>query len=386
MQNTSSGHSAMVYFDNAATSLQKPSSVGQAMLNALNACGNAGRGGHPATLEASRCVFKTRKAVAELMGSAPERTIFTANATESLNIAITGLLTPNDHVITTVLEHNSVLRPLYRLRTAGMGLSIVKADKDGMLDYASFYHHLRPNTKALVCTHASNVTGAVIDLNYLSKFCQENNLLLILDASQTAGVLPLDADHMGIDVLCFTGHKNLFGPQGTGGLCVREGLNIPPLKVGGSGHHSFSENHPMQLPESLEAGTLNMPGLAGLLAGIEYIQATGMEQIRNRELALSKQFQTAVQSMPGITIYGPKDQPTTPIVTLNVTNLEAGIVGAILADQYNICVRTGAHCAPLAHTALGTKDQGAVRFSFSFFNTEEEIQTGIRALSQIAHT
>ncbi|CVK18132.1 aminotransferase class V-fold PLP-dependent enzyme [Sporomusa sphaeroides] len=375
---------AMIYFDNAATSLPKPPAVGQAVLAAINTFGGAGRGGHPAALAASRCLFQARKAVAGLLGSAADRTVFTANATDSLNIAIAGLLTREDHVITTALEHNSVLRPLYKLRSQGMGLSIVDIDQQGNLDCDGFRRLLRPNSKAVVCTHASNLTGTLTDLAFLADFCRENGLLLIVDAAQTAGVFPLDMDKLGIDVLCFTGHKGLLGPQGTGGLCIRQGLAVQPLKVGGSGLHSYSETHPADLPEALEAGTANAHGIAGLLAGVEYIQATGMDTIRDRELELATLFRQGIAAIPGVRIYGDPARPHAPLVTLNIGSLDSGEVGDRLATLYDICVRSGAHCAPLAHLALGTRSQGAVRFSFSSFNTEEEIQRGIRAIAAIA--
>lgn len=374
----------MIYFDNAATSLPKPPAVGHAVLEAINTFGGAGRGGHPAALAASRCLFQARKAVARLVGSAAGRTAFTANATDSLNIAIAGLLTREDHVITTVLEHNSVLRPLYKLRSQGMGLSIVGIDQKGNLDYDGFRRLLRPNSKAVVCTHASNLTGTITNLAFLADFCQENGLLLIVDASQTAGVFPIDADKLGIDVLCFTGHKGLLGPQGTGGLCIRQGLAVLPLKVGGSGLHSYDEIHPADMPEALEAGTANAHGIAGLLAGVEYILETGIDTIRNKELELAQCFRQGISAIPGVHIYGDPDSPHAPIVTMNIGSMDSSEAGDRLATLYNICVRTGAHCAPLAHLALGTREQGAVRFSFSSFNTEQEIQKGICAVAEIA--
>ncbi|WP_371363725.1 putative cysteine desulfurase [Sporomusa rhizae] len=382
--NASSGLNIMIYFDNAATSLPKPPAVGLAVLEAINTFGGAGRGGHPASLAATRCIFQARKAVAELLGVSVDQTVFTANATESLNIAIAGLLTPEDHVITTALEHNSVLRPLYKLRSQGMGLSIIGCDQQGNLDYDGFRRCLRSNTKAVVCTHASNLTGILTDLDFIVGFCKKNDLRLIVDASQTAGVFPICADKLGIDVLCFTGHKGLLGPQGTGGLCIRKGLAVRPLKVGGSGIHSYSEIHPADMPEALEAGTANAHGIAGLLAGVEYILATGMDTIRNRELELAKRFRQGIAAIPGVRIYGDPTRPHAPIVTLNIGSLDSGEVGDRLATLYDICVRSGAHCAPLAHLALGTREQGAVRFSFSSFNTEEEIQKGIRAIAAIA--
>ena len=375
----------MIYFDNAATSLPKPPAVGQAILAALNTYGGAGRGGHPAALTASRCIFRARKAVADLLGSAPERTVFTSNATESLNIAINGLLSPSDHVITTVLEHNSVLRPLYRLRSQGMGLSVIGIAKNGNLDYDEFHINLRANTKAVVCTHASNLIGTLVDLDFVSAFCKKNGLLLIVDAAQTAGICPIHVDNQGIDVLCFTGHKGLLGPQGTGGLCVQADLNITPFKVGGSGVYSYSEIHPSEMPEALEAGTLNAHGIAGLLAGVEYIQKTGMDNINNLALTLTRKFLKGVTAVEGVHVYGDANKLLAPIVTLNIGESDSGEVGDRLANQFGICVRAGAHCAPLAHIALGTRKQGAVRFSFSHFNTVEEIQAGIDAIKEIAY-
>ncbi len=374
----------MIYFDNAATSLPKPQSVGQAILEAINTFGGAGRGGHSAALAATRCVYKARKEVAELIGSSADRTAFTMNATESLNIAISGLLTEEDHVITTVIEHNSVLRPLYRLRSQGMGLSFVGVDQSGRLDYDQFSRVLQSNSRAVICTHASNLTGNLYDLGFIADFCKKNGLLLIVDAAQTAGVFPINVDDMGIDVLCFTGHKGLFGPQGTGGLCIRKGLDIKPFKVGGSGIHSYSESHPTEMPEALEAGTLNAHGIAGLLAGLEYISTVGIDVIRNRELTLANQFLEGISEIPGIRILGEHKEPHAPIVTLNIGDMDAAVVGDQLSTLYGICVRTGTHCAPLAHLALGTQAQGAVRFSFSSFNTDEEIKTGIRAIAEIA--
>ena len=375
----------MIYFDHAATSLPKPPAVGKAILQALDTFGGAGRGGHPAALAASRCIYKARKAIAALLGSAPERTVFTSNATESLNLAIAGILTPKDHVITTALEHNSVLRPLYRLCSRGMELSVVDIDPLGNLDYDGFARALRPNTRAVICTHASNLTGTLVDLERVSAFCRKHGLLLVVDASQTAGVFPLNGNEMGIDALCFTGHKGLLGPQGTGGLCLGEGVSIAPWKVGGSGIHSYSKTHPDWLPESLEAGTLNAHGIAGLLAGVEFIQEIGMDSIRSRALEWTKLFWEGVESLPGVKIYGNGQGPHAPIVALNIGSMDSGEVGDWLAEWYGICVRAGAHCAPLAHMALGTKEQGAVRFSFSAFHTEQEIQAGVDAVAAISH-
>lgn len=373
----------MIYFDNAATSLPKPSVVGEAMIKALNTFGGAGRSGHEPALNASRSICKARQSVSKLLGAEKESIIFTSGATESLNTVLAGCLNHKDHVITTTLEHNSVLRPLYRLSELGMELSVVPVNADGSLNYTYFEKFRKKNTKAVVCTHGSNVTGEILDLQFISQFCQKNGLLFIVDASQTAGSYPININKMGIDILCFTGHKGLMGPQGTGGICIREGIEISPLKVGGSGIDSYSRTQPIELPEHLEAGTPNAHGIAGLCAGIQYIQKQDIEQIYKKENSLTRKFLDGIEGVPNIRICGNHLLPHAPIVSLNVGNMDSAEVATILSEEYSICVRSGAHCAPLIHEALGTVKQGAVRFSFSFFNTEEEIEKGIVALKEI---
>ena len=262
----------MIYLDNAATTLQKTPVVGEAMLEALQTAGNPGRGAHEPTLHAARLVYDTRAALAELFGAeSPACIAFASNATQALNTAIGGLIGPADHVITTVCEHNSVLRPLYRLREQGTQLSFVGVDDRAVLRYEQFEELLRPTPKAVVVTGASNVTGNATDLAFVAYLAKKHGLLLIVDAAQTAGACPISVQKLGIDVLCFTGHKGLLGPQGTGGLYVRPGLQAAPLVVGGSGVHSFDERHPAEMPTALEAGTLNVPGIAGLGAGVRWI-------------------------------------------------------------------------------------------------------------------
>ncbi len=310
----------MIYMDNAATSLQKPLQVEQAVLEALRTAGNPGRGAHEATLHASRLVYGARAAAAELFDAEDaSRIAFTANATEALNIAISGLIRPGDHVITTVCEHNSVLRPLYRLRDQGATLSFVGVDARGNLKYEELEAFLRPETRAVVITGASNVTGNVTDLSYISSFVKRNGLLLIVDASQTAGEELFSVQKLGIDVLCFTGHKALLGPQGTGGLYVKPGLSVEPLLVGGSGIHSYDEHHPKEMPTALEAGTLNVHGLAGLAAGIRYRMDQGIEKLQKRERDLTRRFYEQVKEIPGIIVYGaPAAKCHAPIVSLNL--------------------------------------------------------------------
>ena len=376
----------MIYLDNAATTLHKPLQVEQAMLDALRTAGNPGRGAHEPTLHASRLVYAARCAAAKLLNAPdPSCIAFTANATQALNTALGGLFRPGDHIITTVCDHNSVLRPLYRLRENGMSLSFTTADEKGRLQYDQWEGFLRPETRALVVTGASNVTGNGTDLARAAEFAHRHGLLLIVDAAQTAGELPLNVQVLGIDVLCFTGHKALLGPQGTGGLYVRPGLSVRPLVVGGSGVHSFDEQHPAQMPTALEAGTLNVPSLAGLCAGVEWILAQGVETLARREQALTVLFYERIRDLPNVKIYGdPEMTPRAPIVSLNIGDEDSARIADILWEEYGICVRAGAHCAPLMHKALGTAEQGTVRFSFSHFNTEAEVLQAAAAVRELA--
>ena len=376
----------MIYFDNAATTMRKPDCVVQAVTEALCSMGNSGRGVHEGALSASRIIYDTRIALAELFGAeSPERIAFAANSTQVLNIAIKGVLNPGDHVITTVLEHNSVLRPLYELEERGIQLTILPADKAGNVRYEDFEQEIRPNTRAIVTTHGSNLTGNLLDIGRLGGIAKKYGLLYIVDASQTAGVFDIDVQQMHIDILCFTGHKGLLGPQGTGGLYVRDGVEARPLLSGGSGVQTYLRSHPAQMPTALEAGTLNGHGIAGLGAAVRHILDTGMETIRQKEQALMWEFYTQVRQIPGITVYGDfTTQNRCPIVTLNVRDYDSGEVSDALASEYGIATRPGAHCAPLIHKALGTVEQGAVRFSFSHYNTEEEINFAVSALRELA--
>ena len=375
----------MIYLDNAATTLHKPEGVAEAMTTALTSMGNSGRGAHEATLDASRMIYGTREKLAKLFHIAdPMRIAFTCNATESLNIAIQGILQPGDHVITSVCEHNSVLRPVYRMAKQGVTYSLLPADEKGVMQYDQLPKLLKKETKAIVITHASNLTGNVTDLKKISDFAKANELLLIVDASQTAGCIPIDVQELGIDVLCFTGHKGLMGPQGTGGIYVREGIKIAPLKVGGSGVKSFDKEHPDTMPTALEAGTLNGPGIAGLGASVSWLLKQGVEQIHEKEVSLARRFLKGIAELPDITIYGDIDsQMRTAIVSLNLGDVDSAEISDWLWEDYGIAVRAGAHCAPLMHQTLGTEQQGAVRFSFSCFNTEKEVDAAIRALKEL---
>ena len=376
----------MIYLDSSATSFLKPPQVAEAVFRSFNTIGNAGRGAHAPTLNASRLIYDTREKLAALFGTPdPSRIAFTCNATEALNIAIHGAIHPGEHVITTACEHNSVLRPLYLKEKEGTELTIIPADKKGRIRYDLLESSVKSNTSAIVLTHASNLSGNVTDLAFVSNFAKKHGLLLIVDASQTAGSLPINVVKMGIDILCFTGHKGLFGPQGTGGLYVREGLTLSPLKSGGSGIHSFDRQHPTDMPTALEAGTLNGHSIAGLNAGLDYILSTGVKNIHAKEISLARRFVNGISDISDLKLYGDIDAPLrTPIISLNIGNMSSASVSDILWEDYEICVRAGAHCAPLMHKTFGTEKQGAVRFSFSCFNTEAEIDTAIRAMHEIA--
>ena len=376
----------MIYFDNAATTLQKPESVTRAVLEAMTSFGTPGRGVHEPAMAASRAIYDARCALARLFhGENPARIAFTANATEALNIAIKGILSPGDHVITTAMEHNSVLRPLYELEEQGVELTILPADKQGRVAYDAFEAAIQSNTRAIVCTHGSNLTGNLLDIGKIGAIAKAHGLLLVVDASQTAGVIPIDVEKMNIDILGFTGHKGLLGPQGTGGLYVREGVAVRPLLTGGSGVQSHSKTHPIQMPTALEAGTLNAHGLAGLNAGVGYLLETGVDRIRQKELDLMWTFYESVKTIPGITVYGDfSSRERCPIVSLNVRDYDSSQVGDVLFSEFGIATRPGAHCAPLMHEALGTHQRGAVRFSFSHYNTMEEIEFAVSALRELA--
>lgn len=375
----------MIYFDNAATTLHKPDEVIEAVVHAMTTSGNASRGTHTGSLAASRTVYETRKKIADFFHcSRADHVIFTSNSTEALNIAICGTLRKGDHIISTDLEHNSVLRPLYHLEEQGASLTFLSADKKGCIDYDDFERSIRPNTKAIVCTHASNLTGNVLDIERIGHIAKAHNLLFIVDASQSAGCMEIDMENMNIDILCFTGHKGLLGPQGTGGLCIHEGIEIRPFKRGGSGIHSYDKGQPQAYPARLEAGTLNSHGIAGLCAAIDYINTITIPVIAKKEQALLWHFYKGICDIPEIHIYGDFDtKERAAILSLNIEGYDSGTVSDVLSQEYDIATRPGAHCAPRMHQALGTTETGAVRFSFSSFNTMEEVETAIQALKEL---
>ncbi len=377
----------MIYLDNAATTMRKPSCVVEAVAKALTSLGNASRGAHEGALNSNRLLYRTRGKLAKLFGCpGSEQVIFTNNSTEALNIALSGTLKAGDHVITTALEHNSVLRPLYRLnREGGVALSIVPADSRGCIDYSEIEKRIVPSTREIVCTHASNLTGNLLDIDRIGAIARVHGLLFILDASQTAGAVPIDMAASGISLLCFTGHKSMMGPQGTGGLCINGDIDVEPLKVGGTGVQSYLEEQPREYPTRLEAGTLNGHGIAGLSAAVDFINATGIDVIHAHESALARRFYEGVVRLPEVRVYGDfSSRDRCPIVALNVGDVDSALVCDALARDYGIATRAGAHCAPLMHRALGTEAQGAVRFSFGYFNTMEETDAAIEAVREIA--
>lgn len=376
----------MIYLDNAATTMRKPQEVIDAVMLAMGSMGNAGRGVNDASLSASRLIYDTRERLCRMFGGTdPRQVVFTCNSTESLNIAIRGLLNPGDHVITTMLEHNSVLRPLYDLEAKGTSLTIIESDRSGNFDIEDMKKAVRPETKMIVCTNGSNLTGNYVELKPIGEFARERGILFVVDASQTAGVFPINVEEMKIDVLCFTGHKGLLGPQGTGGMYVREGVNIRPLKAGGTGVQTYSKSQPVQMPTALEAGTLNGHGIAGLHAAIGYIEEHGIDAIRKREQELMRRFYEGVKDIENVTVYGDFDtMDRCAIVTLNIGDYDSSEVSDELLTGYGISTRSGGHCAPLMHKALGTVEQGAVRFSFSHYNTDEEVDAAVKAVRELA--
>ena len=377
----------MIYFDNAATTARKPPAVAETVARAINEFGGVGRGVHEASLDAGYAVFQARQRLARLLGAGdPSRVAFMSNATEALNTAVRGLVRPGDRLVTTAASHNSVLRPLYRaVDEDGCTLEVVAHGADGALDYGALDAALRPGTRLAVVTHASNLTGDVYDIGRIARLARERGVLLLVDAAQTAGVVPIDMEADGLDLVAFTGHKSLYGPQGTGGLAVAEGVDVEPLKVGGSGVHSYDRRHPARMPERLEAGTLNAHGIAGLGAGLAYLEERGVEAIGDEVRGLAERFERGVRAIEGVRVLGGGgDAGRCGIVALNLGGVDSAAVGDALNAEFGICTRAGAHCAPLMHEALGTEQQGAVRFSFSSFNTLDEVDAGIAAVAALA--
>ncbi|WP_338835269.1 aminotransferase class V-fold PLP-dependent enzyme [Neomoorella thermoacetica] len=376
----------MIYLNNAATSWPKPETVYQAhdaYLRHLSGSVNRGAGG--ASLDAGRAVLETRELLADFFNiREPEQVIFTANATEALNLALQGLLEPGDHVVISSLEHNAVARPLHTLQDKGVEYTIVSCDARGRLNPLDVERAIGPRTRLICLTHASNVTGTILPVNEVGEIAQRHHLQYLVDTAQTAGEIPVDVEAAGITLLAFTGHKGLLGPPGTGGLYIRYPDTVRPLIYGGTGSRSELLTQPEVLPDKYESGTVNAPAIAALGAGVRFIRETGLDNIRRHTMELTARLLEGLRRLPGVTLYGPQDSgERVPVVSLNIRGLSPGEASAWLADHYDIVTRPGLHCAPLAHQTIGTLKTGTLRLSPGFFNTAAEIDAALAAIKEL---
>jgi len=378
------------YLDNAATSWPKPASVADAMHGFLTDVGaNPGRAGHHLANEAGRVVYRARRAVAGLLGVAdPLRVVFGANATFALNLALRGLLRPGRHVVTTAMEHNSVMRPLRALEAEGVAVTVVPCSPEGVLDPAAVEAAVRPQTDLIVMTHASNVVGTILPVAEVAAVARHHGVLLLVDGAQTAGALPCSIEELGVDLFAFTGHKSLYGPMGTGGLVVGERVDVErldPLTRGGTGSRSESDEQPGFLPDKYESGTLNVVGLAGLAAGVDWVRERGVEEIRARAVELGGILIDGLRELPGVTVYGTGNAARQmPTVSFTLTGMEPGELGRRLDDDFGIAARVGLHCSPVAHASIGTYPSGTVRFALGALSTRQDIETALRAVGHLA--
>ncbi|KPK91304.1 MAG: cysteine desulfurase [Deltaproteobacteria bacterium SM23_61] len=380
----------LIYFDNAATSFPKPEEVTRAMVHFSNEIGaSPGRSGHRLAIEAGRVVFEAREGIARLLGlKDSSRVVFGLNATEGINQGLKGLLRTGDHVITSSMEHNSVMRPLRAMMKEGLEVSIVPCSQEGFLDLSEVRKAIRPDTRMLVLNHASNVVGTLQPLAEIGEVCRQQGVLFFVDAAQSAGAIPIDMHREKIDLLAFTGHKALFGPQGTGGLVLGERVDekeLVPVKRGGTGSRSEQEEHPDFLPDLCESGTPNALGLAGLLAGLEFVMKVGIEEIRQQEKRLTAKLLQGLREIDGVKLYGPGTaEKQLATVSFNIQGMAPSEVGLRLDEDFGILCRVGLHCAPAAHRTLGTFPEGTVRFGLSYLNRAEEVEKALRAVQRIA--
>jgi len=379
----------VIYFDHAATSWPKPPVTTAAMVEyAERIGGSPGRSGHHLSLAAGRVILEAREALAALFGIGDAlRIVFTKNATEALNIALLGLLRPGDHVLTSGMEHNSVMRPLRHLETQGVSLTVVPCNGAGLLDPDDVRRAVRTRSRLLVVTHASNVTGTIQPVAALGCIAREYGLLLCVDAAQTAGALPIDVEKMGIDLLAFSGHKSLFGPQGTGGLYIRDDLEgrIRPLMFGGTGSRSEHEAQPDFLPDRYESGTPNTIGIAGLGAGAGFVLAEGVDHIRRREEEITARFLAGAASLPEVKVFGPPGaKGRTAVVSFQIAGVAPSAAALTLDEEFGILCRPGLHCSPAAHRTIGTFPRGTIRFGFGYFNQDKEVDRALAAIQAIA--
>lgn len=376
----------MIYLDNAATTYPKPEKVYDAVLDCMkNYCANPGRAGHKLAMRAAREIYDARENIAKLFNiDNPMTIVFTNNATDSLNLAIKGVVKKGDHIITTSMEHNSVIRPIKSLEKYGIENTIVECDKDGFLNPDDIKNAIKENTKLIVTTHASNVAGTIVDIKSVGEIAKDKNILYLVDASQTAGVYDINVKDINVDMIAAPGHKCLLGPQGTGILYIREDLNVDILKEGGTGSRSEDLFQPDLTPDKYESGTHNTPGIVGLNEGVKFILETGIDNIRAHEEELCQYMLDRLEEVPNIVIYGPKDsKKRAAVISINIPNIDSGEITFLLDSEYNIATRSGIHCAPLAHKTLGTIEQGAVRFSLGYFNTKKDIDEAVKALKEI---
>lgn len=376
-----------IYLDNASTSFPKPESVAKSVYNyIMNIGGNSGRSNHSNSLESNQIVFSTRKLISDFFKfDKPENVIFTNNITTSLNILINGFLNPNDHVITSCMEHNSILRPLKKLESEGMELSIVSA-KNGVINLSDIQNSIKPNTKAIIISMCSNVTGTIQPIYEIGEICKKHNLFYILDTAQGAGVIDIDFYKLNLSALAFTGHKGLMGPQGIGGFLINDRLNefTSPTIVGGSGSLSYSLTQPHFMPDKFESGTLNLPGIVGLNSGISFINNIGISTIKNKLDKLTDKLINELNKIDNVTIYG-NQQLNNHCISINIDKLDPSELSFILDNEFGIKNRSGLHCAPLAHESISTFPNGTVRLSIGYFNTESDINYVIQSIKKICY-
>lgn len=376
----------MIYLDNAATTFPKPESVYKAVDDCLrNYCANPGRGGHKLSLQSGRVLLEARVHLAELFNAdSPDNVILTHNATEALNLALKGFLKAGSHVITTSMEHNSVMRPLKILEKHGVETTIVKCNEYGEINADSIEKEIKKETILIAATHASNVVGTIIPIEDIGALAKRYGLTFLVDASQTAGACEIDMEKMNIDMLAFTGHKSLMGPQGTGGLCIKRGLDLTPLQEGGTGSKSESFYQPDIMPDRYESGTHNTPGIAGLLAGVSFIKSKGIDIIKSHEQELVRHFLDGLREIKGTIVYGTKEiDKKVPVVSINIGDIGSSEISYVLDETFDIATRSGLHCAPMAHKTIGTLEQGTVRFSFGYFNTIDQVDATLDAIAHI---
>lgn len=376
----------MIYFDNAATTWPKPPEVLEQISRSFTDYGaNPGRGAYKMAMDTSRLIYKTRETIASFFEiSDCKNIVFTRNTTESINMAIKGIVCPGDHILYSSLEHNATWRPAKALEKIGVSCDSFTVNTRGEVDFADLRAKIKPNTKLIACLHGSNVLGCVLDIENIGAIAKEHHIYFLVDAAQTAGTLPIYPEKMNIDFLAFPGHKGLYGPMGIGGLYVRDGILLNPLQEGGTGSNSLESKQPEMMPDRLESGTVNTPGIAGLGAGVEFLNKLGLKEILRHEQILTKYLYEELSCIPNVIVYGPNIcEQRLPVVSFNIIGKDSNEVGWTLGNDYDICVRAGYHCAPLAHKTMGTLEQGAVRISFGIYNQPWEIEKCIAAIKKI---